>query len=46
MVKQEVTDTGAKVERVQKKILHCVLTGPVTGGDSKDNKVPPPTNID
>ena len=46
VVKQEVTDTGAKVERVQKKILHCVLTGDATGGDSKDNKVPPPTNID
>ena len=45
VVKQEVTDTGAKVERVQKKILHCVLTGDATGGDSKDNKVPPPTNI-
>ena len=46
VVKQEVTDTGAKVERVQKKILHCVLTGDATGGDSKDNKGPPPTNID
>ena len=45
VVKQEVTDAGAKVERVQKKILHCVLTGDATGGDSKDNKVPPPTNI-
>jgi hypothetical protein len=46
VIKQEVTDTGAKVERVQQKILHCVLTGDATGGDSKDNKVPPPTNID
>jgi hypothetical protein len=46
VVKQQVTDTGAKVERVQQKILHCVLTGDATGGDSKDNKVPPPTNID
>ena len=46
VVKQEVTDTGAKVERVQQKILHCVLTGDATGGDSKDIRVPPPTNID
>jgi hypothetical protein len=46
VVKQEVTDTGTKVERVQQKILHCVLTGDATGGDSKNNRVPPPTNID
>jgi hypothetical protein len=46
VIKQEATDTGAKVERVQQKVIHCVLTGDATGGDSKDNRVPPPTNID
>jgi hypothetical protein len=46
VIKQEATDTGAKVERVQQKVIHCVLTGDATGGDSKDNRIPPPTNID
>jgi len=46
LVKQKTTDAGAKLEAVQKKILHCVLAGDVTGGDAPDSKVPRPTNID
>jgi hypothetical protein len=46
VVKQKITDVGDKIDKVQKKILHCVLGGDATSGDSKDNKVPPPTNID
>ena len=46
LVKQKTTDAAAKLEAVQKKILHCVLAGDVTRGDPSDSKVPPPTNID
>jgi hypothetical protein len=46
LVKQKTTDAGAKLEAVQKKILHCVLAGDVSGGDAPNGKVPPPTNID
>ena len=46
LVKQKTTDAAAKLEAVQKKILHCVLAGDVTGGDAPDSRVPPPTNID
>ena len=40
-VKQKTTDAGAKLEAVQKKILHCVLAGDVSGGDAPNGKVPP-----
>ncbi len=46
VVKQETNDVGDKLKKVQNKILHCVLTGDATGGDFKDGKIPPPTNID
>jgi hypothetical protein len=46
VVRQKIRDVGDKIDKVQKKILHCVLGGDATSGDSKDNKVPPPTNVD
>jgi hypothetical protein len=45
-VKKKTTDAANKLEAVQRKILHCVLVGDVTGGDSPNGKTPPPTNID
>jgi hypothetical protein len=45
-LKKKTTDTGAKVEAIQKRILGCVLTGDVTGGDAPGRNVPAPTNID
>jgi hypothetical protein len=46
VVKQKTTDAANKLEAVQRKILHCVLAGDVTGGDAPNGKTPPPTNID
>jgi hypothetical protein len=46
VVKQKTTDAANKLEAVQRKILHCVLAGDVTGGDAPNGKAPPPTNID
>jgi hypothetical protein len=46
VVKQKITDAGAKLEAVQRKVLHCVLAGDVTGGGASGGKVPPATNID
>ena len=40
-MKQKTTDAAAKLEAAQRKILHRVLAGDVTGGDTPDSKVPP-----
>lgn len=45
-VKQKTTDAAAKLEAVQKRVLHCVLAGDVTRGDAPNSKVSAPTNID
>src|SRR5581483_10692535 len=48
VVKQKTTDAGDKVEKIEKRILGCKLTGDATGGDSSGSgsNAPPPTNID
>lgn len=46
VLQKKTTDAGDKVKAVEKRILGCVLTGDVTGGDAAGSNAPPPTKID
>ena len=48
VVKQKTTDTGDKLDKIEKQIFGCKPTGDATGGDSSGSgsNAPPPTNID